>query len=491
MDIQNLIGEFLASSSPRLFDAEAKPIPADELRREYGAIKGFLLNDRRPGDIVAISLERGYRYVLCILACMDAGLTFLPLNPAWPGARVEQIKELTGFSFLISAANIDEVLRGREGAPRAPAPAPTPAQALYIICTSGTTGRPKGVVISRGAYASYLRWLTEEFSMVDESSRILLVSDFTFDLSLADIGLLLLKRCSLYCSQFAGNIFRLAGEIEALRINGILTVPHNASLLLHETVGRKADLSSLRFFYVGGAQFTESLYRSIFKKFPREVTIYNTYGPTETTISTHLKRLTGIAKDEIRDGHVSIGKPSPGVACRLVDAAGAEITKPGATGELLLGGAQVMTGYINEPVKTRECLVELDGGVYYRSGDAAFLDENGEAYIVGRLDDTIKRRGYRVNLSDIDAYIQRLDVVRDSATIAFPDPDLDNILVSYVIVRRPISEKELRRELAGSLVEYQFPDHIEFVDRFPLNDSGKVCRRTLAGRYKSRPAREA
>ena len=489
MDIQNLIGEFFASSSARLFDGEAKPIPSDALRREYGAIKSFLLDDRRPGDVVAISLERGYRYVLCILACMDAGLTFLPLNPAWPRARVEQIKDLTGFSFLISAANIDEVLRGGKGAPRAPALAP--AQALYIICTSGTTGRPKGVVISRGAYASYLRWLNEEFSMADESSRLLLVSDFTFDLSLADLGLLLLKRCSLHCSQFAGNIFRLAGEIEALRINGIMTVPHNLSLLLHETVGRKADLSSLRFLYIGGAPFTESLYRSFFEKFPRDVSIYNTYGPTETTISTHRKRLTGIVEDEIRDGHVSIGRPVPGVACRLVDAAGAEITMPGATGHLLLGGVQVMTGYINEPEKTRESLVEIDGGVYYRSGDVAFLDETGGAYIVGRMDDTIKRRGYRVNLSDIDAYIQRLDVVLDSATIAFPDPDLDNILVTYVIVRRPITEKELRRELAGSLVEYQFPDHIEFVDRFPLNESGKVCRRALAERFKSRPAREA
>jgi acyl-coenzyme A synthetase/AMP-(fatty) acid ligase len=470
-----------------LHDIEGTPLPPDKIRREYRAIKGFLLDNFREDEIAAIRLDFGYRYLLCIGACMDVGVPYLPLRSGWPDARIEQIRRLTGFSRLIDEAGIEDICRH-------PRPSsgtgfrPEPSKALYVICTSGSTGEPKAVVIERRSYENFLHWLDSYFSGLSRDSRLLLASDFTFDLSLFDVGLFFLKRCSLHLTRFDGSAFRLAHEIERYRIDSLTTLPNTIDLLLHETVAAKADLSSLRSLQVGGAWLSEALYRRMFAKLPASLQIHHFYGPTEATVYSHVKRLTGAA-EEVVGGRVCVGAPIEGVSCRLAGPEGGEIREPGIPGELLLGGTQVMRGYFGDPDRTRECVTVIDGVRYYRTGDVAFLDRKGECYIAGRRDETIKRRGHRVNLLDIDAYIQRIDTVENCMTIAWPDPQIEHVLVSYVVARRPTTVAALRTEMAKTLVDYQLPDYIEFVARLPTNESGKVSRRTLEEyfRNKTRP----
>ena len=147
--------------------------------------------------------------------------------------------------------------------------------------------------------------------------------------------------------------------------------------------------------------------------------------------------------------------------------------------ELLLAGPQLMHGYVNDNDKTQSALIELNGETFYKSGDVAFQNELGEFFITGRNDDTIKTRGFRVNLLDIDSYIHRLDYVQDSVSIAKPHEELEYEIVNFIILKNNKSEKELREDLAQVLLPYQIPVKFIFLKSFPVNNSGKVCKKQL------------
>jgi acyl-CoA synthetase (AMP-forming)/AMP-acid ligase II len=167
------------------------------------------------------------------------------------------------------------------------------------------------------------------------------------------------------------------------------------------------------------------------------------------------------------------------------------VSGPGQPGELLIGGVQVMREYLGDPERTRQNLLTEGGVTYYRTGDVVFSDAKGDYYMTGRKDDTIKRRGYRVNLLDIDSYIQKSDCVSDCVTVAIPDAATDNVLVTFVILSEPTSESSLRQTISRVLVDYQMPDYIEFRTGFPTNNSGKVCRETLAKQFLAGTRRQA
>jgi len=151
--------------------------------------------------------------------------------------------------------------------------------------------------------------------------------------------------------------------------------------------------------------------------------------------------------------------------------------------EMLLGGAQVMQRYINAPLKTIESIVEYADTRCYKSGDITFKDTKGEYYVVGRVDDTIKYRGYRINLLDIDSYIHKIDYVDDCTTIAIPDELTENKTIAFVKLNKEISKKDLKKDLREQLLDFQVPEVIFFVDNYPTNVSGKICKKTLSEKY--------
>jgi acyl-coenzyme A synthetase/AMP-(fatty) acid ligase len=477
VDIRQLIRRLFDGGVAVFHDAQGEPVAPDRVRAEYAAIKNYLLSHLPRSEIVAIRLAYDYRYLLAIYACMEVGLPYLPLRLRWPESRVGQITRLSGCRFVVDENNIEE-LCGCQEAPGRDSFDASPEAPLYVMYTSGTTGEPKGVVIQRRAYENFLRWIAAEVPR-GPGCRILFVADFTFDMSLLDIGLFLLKQGQCFFSQFDGNLFRLAYEIEAWEIESIATVPNNINLLLQDNIYDRSDFHSLKQLLLGGSRFSYGTYKSIFGRLPNLETVLNLYGPTEVTVYCHYKRLSGREPGEVLDANVSIGRVAPGLTCVILDDDGCPVTEPDRRGELLVGGVQVMQGYLGDPGRAAQSLVQLGGGTYYRTGDVAFRSAGGDYYITGRKDDTLKRRGYRVNLLDIDSYIQRLDAVQDCATVAIPDPDTDHLLVTYVVPRTRLAEDVLRQRMAEVLVDYQVPDHVVYVDGFPTNNSGKVDRDTL------------
>lgn len=483
MNIRSKIQQTM-STPPLLFSTDGTHF--SEAQGTFDSIRCALLRYqlRCPDAPVGIQLPKGPEYFLTILGCMELGVPYVPLKEGYPASRTDEIRTDAGLGVIV---DVDIMAGWREqkvdfellAAPRKDVGESDP---LYIIYTSGSTGRPKGVVIPRGAFSSYWEWLSTCLHEISPEDRTLQVTEFTFDISLVDLVLYVEKRTPLHFSRFDGNIFRLAADLGLHGITTLCTVPNNVNMLLAPAVASRSDYSALRHLMVGGARFSFGTYQKVLEHFA-DRNVFNFYGPTEFTVYSHAKRLTFDESLDTRHNNVTVGIPNARVRGEIVR--DGVIRSPGEEGELWLGGRQIMSEYKNNPTATEAATGHLEGELFYRTGDVAFMDEQGEVYIVGRMDDTIKTRGYRVNLTDIDSYVARLSYIQDAATIAVPDEVKENEIVCFAIVNSGVDVDipTLRKGLREVLIDHQMPGKILLVEGFPTNDSGKVCKKQLRTMY--------
>ena len=245
---------------------------------------------------------------------------------------------------------------------------------------------------------------------------------------------------------------------------------------------RRRKLGSIAHLLLGGSRFSYGVYDAIQRNLPK-ARCYNLYGPTECTVYCHARTLSGDPAHDMLDFNVSVGQPIRGTTCLVMDPAGGVITTAREPGELWIGGVQVLDEYRGSPEATASAVATYQGARYYRTGDVGFFDDRGDYYITGRLDETLKRRGYRVNLLNIDSYIQRLAPVQECMTIAVPHPVHEHELVTYVVARAAVTEDELLQLMRQVLVDYEIPDEIRFAQELPRGATGKVDRKQLERQY--------
>ena len=479
MNITALIHRYIANG-PVICGMDGQVVSVATIEREFRALRQWFSSFASTNERVALQLRKDYRYFLAILACMETGTVFIPLRMNWPEQRVKQIEALSGYRMLVT----DEVVERVLAAPPETASNGIPLDGdrpLYCMFTSGTTGEPKGVVIPRSAYGNFLSWVETFFADIGPADRLLNSTDYTFDVSLAEVAIALTRSPAFHCSRFENDLFVLLQELHEYRISVIATVPNNLMLLLDKRLLGRVDLSALRHVLVAGARFPLALVRQFQELLPT-ARLYNCYGPTEATIYCIACELTGDEVDFVVSDTVSVGQAIRGCEALVVDD-DMKPTMPGEKGELLIGGVQLMAGYLNDPVATARVMVELDGQRYYRTGDLAFTDSSGDYYVAGRNDDTVKVAGQRVNLSDIDAYVEKLEFVTACATVAANDPIRGVRLVLYLVPRTPVTREETMAALAAVLVPSQIPQDVIFCSDLPVNNSGKTCKRTLLSKY--------
>ncbi len=480
MQIRELIQQRL-DSSLKVFNREGIQIPDSQLKTEYQTIRQYLLDfHAKNPECVAIKQHKDYRYFLTILACMEIGIPYIPMKYDYPMDRVGQIQEDSKFTLLIDDSKMEEILTYKQKV-NSELPELSPDQDMYIIFTSGSTGRPKGVIIQRKALENFSTFMKESFPNVTDEDKMLQVAEFSFDQSVLDVTLYLNRNLTLHFSNFENNIFKLGFEIETHRISILNTVPNTLNMFLSEFVADRMDYSCLQHLFLGGARFSHGLYIKCQKYFKPNVDLYNLYGPTEATVYCHFKKITFQEEQDCFEGNVCIGSPLKGVTAHIV--IDGEIAAANERGELYIGGVQVMREYINNSDQTQKTLVQFQGETFYRSGDLAFRSENNDFFVVGRADDTIKYRGFRINLLDIDSYITRIPYVQDSVTIAIPSEATENQTIGFIILKEQKSVKEVKTDLASLLLDYQIPEKIIFVEKYPTSISGKVCKNTLKSQY--------
>lgn len=486
-------------------DPEALAVVQGEERWTYGRLEGAARRWVRalrgagvvPGSFVAILVERRPEMVAALLAVMKTGAAYVPLSPAYPAERIAWMLKDSGASAVLSHPPLDERI-GSSPVPRisiasepepsdlgAPEPdaAVGPEDFVYSIYTSGSSGRPKGVLVTHGALSNYLAWSVERYGVREGGPGSPVHSSLGFDLTVT----------SLLTPLWAGGFVVLAPESEGVDgLIGLLSgeaaaglcklTPSHLELLTAGLVQGRFE-ANVEALVIGG----EALAREALEPWRRlapGTRLWNEYGPTEATVgcSVHEAR-----PDEPPRPLVPIGRPIASTRLYVADP-GLHCLPIGVPGELWIGGAGLACGYLGRPELTAERFVPDPfgaeaGGRLYRTGDRARRLPEGSLDYLGRFDDQVKIRGYRIEPGEVEAVLSRHPALRDAAVVvrrAAEGPELVAFGVPNGAAER-VDPVGLRAFLADQLPDYMVPADIALLRELPLTAHGKVDREALAG----------
>ncbi|WP_420234663.1 amino acid adenylation domain-containing protein [Pseudomonas sp. ABY48] len=428
---------------------------------------------------IAFCLPRDERLLVCLLGIQKAGACYLPLDPAHPPARQAQILTRARPQLLLC----DQMFADLPGHLRcclwadlplaqfpaqAPALATTLEQLAYTLYTSGSTGQPKGVQISRGNFANFLLAM-EEALPLENVQRYLALTTVTFDICGLELCLPLVRGGTVVLAndEERQDPLLLARLIQERAVDLIQATPATWAMLLQ---GDRKVLAG-RVALAGGEALAAEMATELSQCVAHLV---NVYGPTETTVWS-----TQTPIDVLQLPVAPIGRPLLNTRCHVLDEHLCEVP-PGCVGELYIAGDGLARGYAGQPGLTAERFIadpfSREGGRLYRTGDLARWQPDGQLYYLGRTDDQIKLRGYRIELGEIEAVLlshpellQAVVAVQGEHLAAFWVANPDN----------PPDIASIRTHLQGRLPAYMLPTHLQALEQLPLNTNGKVDRKQL------------
>ncbi|MFF0263794.1 amino acid adenylation domain-containing protein [Streptomyces microflavus] len=443
-------------------------------------------------EVVGISLGRSADMVIGLLAVLQAGCAFVPLDPQWPAARravvVEDARvvlqlnssgESDGTEPDAVAVDLDDWAFGScpAEAPEAPVHATSLA---YVIFTSGSTGRPKGAMIRHEAISERLLWQVGEILRFGHDDASLFKAPLSFDISINEIFLPLVSGGRLVILRPGGerDPHHLLSVIAEHRVTFTYLVSSMLDVLL-EIEGGSGRLDSLRHVWCGGEVLTPELYERFRTRL--DIPMYHGYGPAETTIGvSHV-----IYRGEAERLSTSIGKANPNTQLYVLD----DELRPvpiGVGGELYVGGLLLGRGYVGAPGLTASRFVAnpfaTDGSRLYRTGDLARFAPDGSLDFLGRADNQIKIRGMRLEIEDVEASLAEHPRVRHTCVVARKNSAGGTYLVGYVIpssTGEELTADSVKAWATAHMVEYMVPAHLVVLTEFPLTANGKIDRAAL------------
>ncbi|MDX3235053.1 amino acid adenylation domain-containing protein [Streptomyces sp. ME03-5709C] len=480
-----------APDAPAVVDATGTSSYSGLLTAAASLARALHANGVRPGDLVGLYLPRGRDAVTAMLAVLRAGAGYLPLDPAYPAARLAaMVEEAAPRAVLVPAGPRDGFTRSlppgtpvvpvdaAAGCESPPDTAVAPEDPAYVIFTSGSTGRPKGVVVPRRALTHFCRAAAERYRF-SPADRVLQFASLSFDASVEEVfpplasGATVVVRDDDMISRPDVFLDRCAG----LGIT-VLDLP---TAYWHELVGAlergEAVLpASVRTVIIGGEAVHPEAVLRWHARVGARVRLLNTYGPTETSVVATAADLTGWTGG----GPVPIGTPLRGVTVRVVAEDGTTAA-PGEPGELRIGGAGVATGYLGRADLTGDRFREgPDGQREYLSGDRVRRLPDGALEYLGRLDRQVKIRGFRVEPGEVESALRAVAGVRDAVVLVDTGAGTPRLAAHLVTGDGAPGTDAIRRELTARLPHYLVPAVLTVHSAFPLTAQGKVDRAALA-----------
>ncbi|MFK3651163.1 amino acid adenylation domain-containing protein [Lysobacter enzymogenes] len=501
----------------RLFEAQAARAPDaialsfedatlsyGELERRANRVAHRLIAlGVRPGDRVALCIERGFELVVGVLAVLKAGAAYVPMDPAYPDDRLAYMIEDSAPSALVTSAALHAgraalaaaalpVLRldaaaqaaGEAAADASPAIATAPDALAYVIYTSGSTGRPKGVMVEHG-HVARLFAATDAWFGFGDSDVWTLFHSFAFDFSVWEIWGALFHGGRLVvvpelCARVPSEFYALLARERVT----VLNQTPSAFRALIAAQGASDEAHALRTVIFGGeALELHTLLPWIERNDCERTALVNMYGITEITVHATYRRLR---EADIRQARGSvIGCAIPDLRLYVLDA-NLQPAPAGVAGELYVGGHGVARGYLNRAGLTAERFLrdpfcgDADARLY-KTGDLGRWLPDGDLEYLGRNDFQVKIRGFRIELGEIEAKLAACAGVREAVVIAREDAPGDKRLVAYVVAHAgaDASAPALREALSRDLADYMVPGAFVVLDALPLTTNGKLDRNAL------------
>jgi len=487
-----------------LFEAQAAARPSapaaqfrdvtmsyEALNRRANQLANWLLQmlgKRAAGDtqpLVGLAVERSLDMLVALLATLKAGCAYVPLDPTHPEQRLRHILKDAKVAALITDGTVAENL-AREGTPTihlrkqigniaaasatAPAVRVKPDDLAYVIYTSGSTGLPKGVEVSHGAVVNFLASMAREPGICADDT-LLAVTTISFDIAALELYLPLTRGARVVIAESEETIdgFVLLLHLEQCGATLMQATPTTWRLLLEAGFKASAGFKML----CGG----EALPRELADRLLTGAgTLWNMYGPTETTIWSSCFRVTaGTAP-------ITVGKPIANTQFYVLDRNDQPVPH-GVSGQLHIAGDGLARGYHGRAELTSERFVKnpFGPGRMYRTGDLAKWLPDGQLQVLGRIDHQVKLRGFRIETGEIEAVLMRAGGLSAAAVVLREDNPGAPRLVAYFVAAPGANptEEQLRASLAGELPEYMVPTALVQLERLPVSPNGKLDRAAL------------
>jgi D-alanine--poly(phosphoribitol) ligase subunit 1 len=433
------------------------------------------------GDLVGLSVDRGWRVVVGILAIWMRGAAYVPIDPGYPPTRRAYIAADARLRHLVVNDDDPAGIGAVAAAVDEPAHA-LPDGAAYVIYTSGSTGEPKGVVVRHDNLEALLRSADTELPAGPRDVGTVFHS-YCFDFSVWEIWRVLGAggTCVFVPGDVAVDPGRFARLLADHRVTLLSMVPSVFANLVGALRDEPVALPALREVVFGGEAVDLAAARTWYELglAPRALLV-NMYGITETTVHVTLKPLDPAGVRDFPGPGTPIGRPLAHLAVAILDEHG-QRTPPGEIGEMYVAGGGVASGYLNRPELTGRRFVRRSAGLWYRTGDLARLGPDGELVFIGRCDTQVQLRGHRVELGEIEAVLTSLPGVGGAGVVMVPNRAGEQTLVACFVPvggeERP--ERRLRAALRDRLPEYMVPTRLVPLDRLPVTPEGKLDRAAL------------
>ena len=420
-----------------------------------------------PKNNILVMLPRSSDLIASIMAILKVGCAFIPIDLEYPKERIDYIYQNSQADFIISDAtegnslDVNELLG--EGNAENPDVEIDSNDTAYMIYTSGSTGNPKGVMISHKNICNQAQNPKSTYN------SLLCLATIAFDVAVDDILTSLSNGLKLILASDSQikNLHELIELIDKEKPEVCEVTPSRLSSYL-EVEEFCEVISCLKCVFMGGEQFSSKVFET-FRKYCDAI-VYNSYGPTETTITSNNKEV-------VDPNDITVGLPLHNYITDVRDIDG-NLLPDGVMGELYIGGEGVGKGYYNLEEKTKEVFLTINGIPYYRSGDYAIARPNGEIEIKGRIDNQIKLRGLRIEIGEIESNINKFPGVKQAVVVIKEINKFDH-LCAYYVAEDEIDKDELKEFLKDRLTYYMVPTVFMQLDEMPQTPNGKTDLKNL------------
>jgi bacitracin synthase 1 len=461
----------------------------EELRESANRVADNLIDKHSvsPEDIVVVVLDRSIWIPSILLGIWEVGACYLPIDPSTPIDRILDIIQLSGSRTVISdiptiynvknesfnTIQVQDLLEKPSETTERKHKKYSPDSLAYIIYTSGTTGTPKGVKITHANLVNYINWAKVEYLNDECFGDFPLFTSLAFDLTVTSLFLPLIagrslniKKSTLLVNESLKEIFNEDSGIDAVKMT-----PSHVLLLNDPSIKKE---TGIRLIILGGEEVLPK-HLEILSGFIPVPRIVNEYGPTETTVGVVAKDLL------VDDKNILIGKPIYNTHAYLLNDLH-ELTPIKSVGDLYISGKSISIGYHNDIEITKERFIDgpfVEGEILYKTGDLARWTEDGELEYLGRSDQQLKIRGYRVDPLEIQKEIFNLDQINNAVVIDREDEAGKIDLIVYYTARTQISISEIQEYLGKKLPSHMIPTCFVQLEEIPLTVNGKVNKKAL------------